>query len=73
MLCAMIVIVVVIVVVAVIMTVMMLVVVIMVVIVAFEEVRLDVEDAVEVEGVAAENLVERDLGALRSCAAWRKG
>jgi hypothetical protein len=40
--------------------------VIMVVIVAIalEEFRFDVEDAVEVEGVAAQNFVERDLGAL---------
>ena len=36
----------------------------MVVIVAFEEVRLDIEDAVEIEGVAAEHLDERDVGAL---------
>jgi len=32
--------------------------------VAFEELRLDVEDTVEVEGVAAQNLAERALGAL---------
>ena len=38
-----------------------------------EEVRLDVEDAVEVEGVAAEHLVERDLARARCGAAWRKG
>ena len=38
--------------------------VIMVVVVGVEEFRLDVEDAVEIEGVAAEHLVERDLRAL---------
>ena len=35
-------------------------------IVRVEEFRLDIEDAVEVEGVAAEHLVERDLRALRA-------
>ena len=37
-----------------------------------EEGRLDIEDAVEVEGVAAEHLIERNLRSARSCAAWRK-
>ena len=35
-----------------------------VMVVSLQELRLDVEDAVEVEGVAAEHLVERDFGAL---------
>ena len=39
-------------------------VVIVIVAVALEEFRLDVEDAVEIEGVAAQHLVERDLRAL---------
>ena len=38
--------------------------VVMVVIVAFQELRLDIEDAVEVEGVAAEHLGQRNLRAL---------
>ena len=37
---------------------------IVVMVVSLQELRLDVEDAVEVEGVAAEHLVERDFGAL---------
>src|SRR5580698_3217517 len=41
---------------------MMVVVVVMIVVVAAEEVRLDIEDAIKVEGVAAEHLIECDLG-----------
>ena len=41
----------------------MVVVMIVIVLVAAEEVRLDIEDAIEIEGVAAEHLVERDLRA----------
>ena len=37
-----------------------------------EELRLDVEDAVEVEGVAVEHFAERDLGALGLVHAWRR-
>ena len=42
----------------------MVVMMIVVMLVLLQELRLDVEDAVEVEGVAAEHLVERDLRAL---------
>ena len=45
----------------------MIVVVVMIVIVGFEEVRLDVEDAVEIEGVAVEHLVERDCARCVRC------
>ena len=50
----------------------MIVIMIVVVIVGVEELRLDVEDAVEIEGVAAEHLVERDLRSARCGAAWRR-
>ena len=53
---------VVIVVVAVVMIVMMMVV---IVAIAFEKLRFDVEDAVEIEGVAAQDFVERNLSTLR--------
>jgi hypothetical protein len=39
----------------------------MVVMAGFEEIRLDVEDAVEVEGVAVEQLVDRQGAALVRC------
>ncbi len=45
-------------------TVVMAVVMIMVVIGGMQEFRLDVEDAVEIERIAAENFVQRDLRAL---------
>ena len=64
--------VVVVVIMMVIMIMVMVVIVIMIVPVAFEEFRLDIEDAVEIEGVAAEHFVQRDLARARSCAAWRK-
>ena len=54
----------VVVVVMVIVAVIVIVMMVVIVIVAFEEFRLDVEDAVEIEGVALQHLVERDLGAL---------
>jgi hypothetical protein len=38
-----------------------------------QELRLDVEDAVEVEGVAAEHGVERHLRSARCGAAWHRG
>ena len=62
--------------VAVVMIVMMIVAVIMIVVVlmvvGFEEFRLDVEDAVEIEGVAAEHLGDVDLARAACGAAWRK-
>ncbi len=53
---------------------MVMIVVMMVVIVtvAFEEFRLDVEDAVEIEGVAAQHLARARSWRARSCAPWRK-
>ena len=46
------------------MAVIMIVMMVVVVTVAFEEFRLDIEDAVEVEGVALQHFAQRDLGAL---------
>src|SRR5580692_1310022 len=43
---------------------MIMIVVMMIVTVAFEKFRLDVEDAVEIEGVALQHFAQRDLGAL---------
>ena len=54
------------------MAVIMVVIVVMVVILAVQEIRLDIEDAVEIEGVAVQHLVDRDLRALRCGAASRK-
>ncbi len=42
------------------------------VVIAGEEFRLDIQDAVEIEGVAAQHLRQRDLRSARSCAAWRR-
>ena len=38
-----------------------------------EKLRLDVEDAIEVEGVAAEHLAEIDVAPLRWDAGWHRG
>ena len=46
---------------------MIVIVIVLMLVVGLEEGRLDVEDAVEVEGVAAEHFGDVDLGALGLC------
>ena len=52
---------------------MIMVMVVVIVLVDLQESRLDVEDAVEIEGVAAEHVVDRHVAARASCAAWHRG
>ena len=55
------------------MTVVMIMVVVVIVVVAFEKLRLELEDAVEIEGVAAQHLARAEFARAASCAAWHKG
>ena len=60
------------VIVAVVVTMIMVVIVVVAVIAGLQELRLDVEDAVEIEGVAAEHLVRAGSASAGCGAAWRR-
>ena len=52
---------------------MVVIMIVVMVLAGLQEVRLELEDAVEIEGVAAEHLGERNVAALGLVHAWRRG